>query len=115
MENLKKIKEIFSDYKNNSQMQECYISKIGINKKTNKLNIVLTTDKFVQIKDMWDFEKYLMERFQIKDIEMIFIYEDGTKIPDVKDEWKNIICYMAHKHPLMKPILLMKSTIESRK
>lgn len=112
MENLKKIKEIFSDYKNNSQMQECYISKIGINKKTNKLTIILNTDKFVQIKDMWDFEKYLMERFQIKDIEMIFNYEDGTKIPDIKDEWKNIICYMAHKHPLMKPILLMKSTIE---
>ena len=43
---------------------------------------------------------------------MIFNYEDGTKIPEVKDEWKNIICYMAHKHPLMKPILLMKSTIE---
>ena len=112
MENLKKIKEIFSDYKNNSQMQECYISKIGINKKTNKLTIILNTDKFVQIKDMWDFEKYLMERFQIKDIEMIFNYEDGTKIPEVKDEWKNIICYMAHKHPLMKPILLMKSTVE---
>ncbi len=112
MENLKKIKEIFSDYKNNSQMQECYISKIGINKKTNKLTIILNTDKFVQMKDMWDFEKYLMERFQIKDIEMIFNYEDGTKIPEVKDEWKNIICYMAHKHPLMKPILLMKSTIE---
>ena len=112
MEKLKKIKEIFSDYKNNSQMQECYISKIGINKKTNKLTIILNTDKFVQIKDMWDFEKYLMERFKIKDIEMIFKYEEGTKIPDVKDEWKNIICYMAHKHPLMKPILLMKSTIE---
>ena len=112
MENLKKIKKVFSDYKNNSQMQECYISKIGINKKTNKLTIILNTDKFVQIKDMWDFEKYLMERFQIKDIEMIFNYEDGTKIPDIKDEWKNIICYMAHKHPLMKPILLMKSTIE---
>ena len=112
MENLKKIKEIFSDYKNNSQMQECYISKIGINKKTNKLTIILNTDKFVQIKDMWDFEKYLMERFQIRDIEMIFNYEDGTKIPEVKDEWKNIICYMAHKHPLMKPILLMKSIIE---
>jgi len=112
LENLKKIKEIFSDYKNNSQMQECYISKIGINKKTNKLTIILNTDKFVQIKDMWDFEKYLMERFKIKDIEMIFNYEEETKIPNVKDEWKNIICYMAHKHPLMKPILLMKSTIE---
>ena len=54
-------------------MQECYISKIGINKKTNKLTIILNTDKFVQIKDMWDFEKYLMERFQIKDIEIVSI------------------------------------------
>ena len=112
MENLKKIKDIFSDYTNNTQMQECYISKIEIYKKTNRLMIVLKTDKFVQIKDMWDFEKYLMERFKIKDIVMIFEYEENTKIPDVKDEWKNIICYMAHKHPLMKPILLMKSTIE---
>ena len=112
MEKLKKINEIFSDYKNNTQIQECYIEKIGIHKKTRKLTIVLKTDKFVQIKDMWDFEKYLMERFQIKDIEMIFNYEENTKIPSVQDEWKNIICYMAHKHPLMKPILLMKSTIE---
>ena len=61
---------------------------------------------------MWDFEKYLTERFKIRDIEMIFTYNENTKIPEVKDEWKNIICYMAHKHPLMKPILLMKSTIE---
>lgn len=112
MDNLKKIKDIFSDYKNNSQVQDCYICKIEINKKINKLTIILKTEQFVQIKDMWDFEKYLTERFKIRDIEMIFTYNENTKIPEVKDEWKNIICYMAHKHPLMKPILLMKSTIE---
>lgn len=112
MDNLKKIKDIFSDYKNNSQIQDCYICKIEINKKLNKLTIILKTEQFVQIKDMWDFEKYLTERFKIRDIEMIFTYNENTKIPEVKDEWKNIICYMAHKHPLMKPILLMKSTIE---
>lgn len=112
MDNLKKIKDIFSDYKNNSQVQDCYICKIEINKKLNKLTIILKTEQFVQIKDMWDFEKYLVERFKIRDIEMIFDYNENAKIPEVKDEWKNIICYMAHKHPLMKPILLMKSTIE---
>lgn len=112
MDNLKKIKDIFSDYKNNSQVQDCYICKIEINKKLNKLTIILKTEQFVQIKDMWDFEKYLTESFKIRDIEMIFTYNENTKIPEVKDEWKNIICYMAHKHPLMKPILLMKSTIE---
>jgi len=112
LDNLKKIKDIFSDYKNNSQVQDCYICKIEINKKLNKLTIILRAEQFVQIKDMWDFEKYLTERFKIRDIEMIFTYNENTKIPEVKDEWKNIICYMAHKHPLMKPILLMKSTIE---
>ena len=112
MDNLKKIKDIFSNYKNNSQVQDCYICKIEINKKLNKLTIILRAEQFVQIKDMWDFEKYLTERFKIRDIEMIFTYNENTKIPEVKDEWKNIICYMAHKHPLMKPILLMKSTIE---
>lgn len=112
MDNLKKIKDIFSDYKNNSQIQECYICKIEINKKLNKLTIILRAEQFVQIKDMWDFEKYLVGRFKIRDIEMIFDYNENAKIPEVKDEWKNIICYMAHKHPLMKPILLMKSTIE---
>lgn len=25
---------------------------------------------------------------------------------------ENIICYMAHKYPLMKPMLLMKSDVE---
>jgi len=112
LDNLKKIKDIFSDYKNNSQIQDCYICKIEINKKLNKLTIILKTEQFVQIKDMWDFEKYLVERFKIRNIEMIFNYNENAKIPEVKDEWKNIICYMAHKHPLMKPILLMKSTIE---
>ena len=112
MDNLKKIKDIFSDYKNNSQIQDCYICKIEINKKLNKLTIILKSEQFVQIKDMWDFEKYLVERFKIRDIEMIFTYNENTKIPEVRNEWKNIICYMAHKHPLMKPILLMKSTIE---
>lgn len=112
MDNLKKIKDIFSDYKNNSQIQDCYICKIEINKKLNKLTIILKSEQFVQIKDMWDFEKYLVERFKIRDIEMIFTYNENTKIPEVQNEWKNIICYMAHKHPLMKPILLMKSTIE---
>ena len=42
---------------------------------------------------------------------MKFHYDENAKIPTVEEEWKNLICYMAHKHPLMKPILLMKSTI----
>ena len=111
MEKLKQIKEVFSDYKNIAEIQECYIKKIQIYKKTNKMLLELDSNAFVQIKNMWDFEKYLMERFRIKDIVMKFHYDENAKIPTVEEEWKNLICYMAHKHPLMKPILLMKSTI----
>ena len=37
LEKSKQIKEVFSDYKNNTEIQECYIKKIQIYKKTNKM------------------------------------------------------------------------------
>ena len=43
---------------------------------------------------------------------MTIKYQKDTRLKSIKEEWRNIICYMAHKYPLMKPMLLMKSDIE---
>lgn len=43
---------------------------------------------------------------------MTIQYQKDTRLKSIKEEWRNIICYMAHKYPLMKPMLLMKSDIE---
>ena len=108
----KKVEEVFSDYKTNSNIKYAYISSIKVNKKTNELVIVLEIDEYIEIKEIWYFEKFLMERFNFSKIDLQIKYEENVDIKSVKDEWKNIICYMAHKYPLAKPMLLMNADVE---
>ena len=108
----KKIEEIFSDYKTTSNIAEAQIVKINLNKKLNILEIGLYSDEYIEVKEIWYFEKFLRERFKFEQTHIVVKYKEGTYIKRIDDEWKNIICYMAHKYPLMKPLLLLKSTIE---
>ena len=59
-----------------------------------------------------DYEKFLRDRFRFEQVHMIMQYEEGVRKKSIESEWENIICYMAHKYPLMKPLLLLKSQIE---
>ena len=43
---------------------------------------------------------------------MIIKYSENVEINSIEKEWKNLICYMTHKYPLMKPMLLLKSIVE---
>ena len=108
----RKIEEIFSDYKTTSNIADAQITKMNLNKKLNTLEIGLYSDEYIEIKEIWYFEKFLRERFRFEQVHILINYKDGTYIKRVDDEWKNIICFMAHKYPLMKPLLLLKSTIE---
>ena len=109
---VKTVKEIFSDYETKSNIGNAHVIGLNVIKKTNTLGIVLAIDEYIEVKDIWYLEKFLLERFRFSDIDMSIHYHKGTALKSVKEEWKNIICYMAHKYPLMKPMLLMKSDIE---
>ena len=63
-----------------------------------------------------DFVLFPVQKGKVfKNIDMRIQYLEGVQLKRVDDEWRNIICYMAHKYPLMKPMLLMKSTVELEK
>ena len=108
----RKLKDIFKDYETRANIQEAYITALNVNKKNNTLGIILHTDEYIEIKEIWYFEKFLIERFSFSHIDMKIQYTDNVKIRSIEDEWRNVICYMAHKYPLMKPMLLLKSKIE---
>ena len=112
MANLKKVKEVFSDYKTQSNIQKADIEKMNLIKKINTLEIILQSEEYLEIKEIWYFESFLMERFQFSQINMIIKYSENVEINSIEKEWKNLICYMTHKYPLMKPMLLLKSIIE---
>ena len=108
----KKLKEIFSDYETKANIKEAHVTALNVIKSTNTLGITLEIDEYIEVKDIWYFEKFLIERFHFSNIDMTIHYQKDTQLKSVKEEWKNIICYMAHKYPLMKPMLLMKSDVE---
>ena len=112
---LKKIKEIFSDYKTRSNIIEAEVLGLNLIKKKNILDIIIKSDEYIEIKELWYFEKYLRERFLIENIEIEIKYTSDVKQKSIEEEWRNIICYMTHKYPLAKPMLLLKSDIEVNK
>lgn len=112
-EKSKKVGKVFSDYKTNSNIKYAYIQALNVNKKTNTLGIILGIDEYVEIKEIWFLEKFLKERFGFSNIDMTMKYTDQVQTKGIKEEWKNIICYMAHKFPLAKPMLLMNAEVES--
>ena len=107
----KTIKEIFKDYDSNSfSLNSGRIKSINLFKKTNTLEIIITADEFIKIEDIYKFEQYLKQRFNIFDVNIKVEYSNEINI-DIEKEWNLIICYMAHKHPLSKAFL-RNSTIE---
>ena len=112
MQTTKPIKEVFSDYKTENIIKEAKILELNLIKKANVLEIDLESENYLEIKELWYFEKFLKERFQFSNIDIKIKYLENVTIKPIEKEWENLICYMVHKYPLMRPMILLKSTIE---
>lgn len=112
MSNKSKIEEIFNDYKTNSNIKYATVTALNVIKKTNTLEVVLYFDEYIEIKEIWYFEKFLRERFKFEHIDIKINYHDQVEKKSIKEEWRNIIAYMAHKYPLAKPMLLLNADVE---
>ena len=112
METTKKVSEVFSDYKQESNITNATIQQMNLIKKVNVLEMKISSDEYIELKDLWFFEQFLRERFQFANVDIKIQYSEDVKINSIEKEWKNLIAYMVHKYPLMKPMILLKSTIE---
>ena len=112
MEKVKQIKEVFSDYETGNIIKEAKILSLNFIKKANVLEINLSSENYIDIKELWFFEKFLKERFQFSNVDMKIKYSENVTVKPIEKEWENLICYMIHKYPLMRPMILLKSTIE---
>ena len=111
-EKAKKVGEIFSDYKTNSNIKYAEVRGLNVLKKTNTLQVILYLDEYIEIKEIWYFENFLKQRFQFEHIDIKIDYHEKVEKKSIPEEWKNIIAYMSHKYPLAKPMLLLKSDVE---
>ena len=111
---LKTVKQVFKDYDSNSfALSEAKVECVNIYKKTNTLEIKLKVTSTILMKDLTDFEKYLNKRFGFKQVDIKIDADESIETDftqKIEAEWKDIVEYMAYKHPLTKA-LLKNSTI----
>ena len=112
-EKTKKLGEIFSDYKTESNIKNAEIEAMNVSKKTNNLGIILHANKYIEIKEIYQFENFLKNRFNFSTIDTKIKYKEGTELKSIQEEWINIVCYIAHKFPSAKDILLKSNVEES--
>ena len=104
-EAIKKIKDIFVDYKADTNILNCEIKNINIFKKTNKIILEIHSEENIKLKELVDFEKYLKNRFLIEFVDTIIEYNQDVVLPNLEEEWKIVAAYMANRHPITRPIL----------
>lgn len=113
MEKVRPIKEIFNDYKNKNAILEAYIQNINLYRKSNKLVLEITSNLFISMKELQDFEEYLKTRFHIENVWITITYTEKAKIPSIEDEWKEILSFLASRYPLTE-VLLKNSKIQEK-
>ncbi len=109
------VKDVFKDYKEQSNILDAKIENINLFKKSNKLEINLITEKQITLQEFESFEEYLKQRFQIEKISLnIKNGEKGARPlfhQELKNGWESIVKYVSKKYPLTKAIL-DKSNVE---
>ncbi len=101
-EELKTVKEVFPDIKIEDTLLDAKIKSVNFYRKNNKFILKLLTKSVLNLKSIYQFENYLKNRFEVRDVEISI--ENIEKI-NLEHEWKNIINYLNTKYPLTKTIL----------
>ena len=101
----KYIREVFSDYELNSNLKNTLVENINLYKKTNSIQINITSTMPIGIVDIADFEKYIEERFKVNKALINVKYESLEINPDFEKDWIDILSYISNKEPFSKAIL----------
>ncbi len=113
METVKKkknVKEVFKDYNSNSfELNEALIENINLYKKKGTLELELSIEKDIKIEDIFKFEKYIEERFQVQRASVRLIKEVSNSKEEIdnliKEHWMEIVAYVAKRHPMARALL----------
>lgn len=97
-------KEIFKDYTEQNIILEAQIDNVNLFKKSNILEINLTSENKISIRDLFSFEMYLKKRFNLSGIKLNINYNKNIDF-SLENEWEDIAKYIVYKYPSTKAIL----------
>ncbi|WML35607.1 DNA polymerase III subunit alpha [Clostridium sp. OS1-26] len=102
---MKKINEIFSDYEAEGNINTAIVESVVLSKKTKTLEMKISSDKYIEIREFEGLNKFIKERFVLKDSKIAVKYAEGTNKKPIEEELQNIVFAVADKYPALKAVL----------
>jgi DNA polymerase-3 subunit alpha (Gram-positive type) len=102
---MKKINEIFSDYKAGGNLNTAMVEGVVLSKKTKTLELKISSDKYIDIKEFEGLNRFIRERFALENSVIAVKYADGTEKKPIEKEMSNILLTLAAKYPALKAVL----------
>ncbi|WP_352420401.1 DNA polymerase III subunit alpha [Proteiniborus sp.] len=102
---MKRINEIFSDYEARGNINTAIVEAVVLRKKTKTMEMKISSDKYIEIREFERFNKFIRERFALEDSIVTVKYAKGTDKKPVEKELKNIIFSLTDKYPALKAVL----------
>ncbi|AEV68508.1 DNA polymerase III subunit alpha [Acetivibrio clariflavus] len=102
---LKRVNEVFSDYEVDGNISSAVIQSAILKRKSRTLEIKLSSDKYINVREIEGLNTYIRKKFALNDSEITVEYTDGTDKKPIEKELKDIIFAISSKHPLLKAVI----------
>jgi DNA polymerase-3 subunit alpha (Gram-positive type) len=102
---MKRINEIFSDYKATGNINTAFVESVVLSKKSKTLEMEISSDKYIEIREFEYLNKFIRERFDLNDANIAIKYAEGTNKRPIEEELKNIVFSVADKYPALRAVL----------
>lgn len=102
---MKRINEIFSDYAANGNINTAIVESVVLSKKSKRLDMEISSDKYIEIREFEDLNRFIRKRFALEDSIISVKYTDGMDKKPIEEELKNIVFLLADKQPVLKTVL----------
>ncbi len=102
---LKRVNEIFSDYNADGNISTATVKAAVLKKKSKILEIKISSDKYIDVKEIQGLNAFIRKRFLLNDSEITVEYAQGTDKKPIDRELRDIVLSMSDKHPILKAII----------
>lgn len=102
---MKRIDEVFSDYAASGDIKTAIVEAVVLSKKTRTLELKISSDKYITIREFEGLNNFIKERFALEDSIITVKYADGTEKKPIEEELRNIIFSVGDKYPALKAVL----------
>jgi len=103
--NLKRISEVFSDFKAEGNISTATVQAAVLKKKSKILELKISSDKYIDVKEIEGLNVFIKKRFLLNDSEITVEYTESTDKKPIEKELKNIVLTLSGKHPILKTVI----------